>query len=697
MIRIFSNGIRKIDNLTAFLAEEIDAYGSFDFSSGSSDSDHVRAVLGWGHKATAEKARRFASEKGLPYVAVEDGFLRSVALGCEGAQPLSLSVDLVGVYYDATAPSQLEEWLNNWESWMTPELEERARSAVRRLRLYDLSKYNNAPSFTTDDELRLRDAVGARPESRLILVVDQTAGDASLTLGGADDEALSRMLADAMKEPNAIVVVKTHPDVVAGKKQGALKHIPEGVHVLTESFAPLSFLKMFDAVYTATSQLGFEALVLGKTVHTYGAPFYAGWGLTVDHGKVPERRRTRPPFEAVFAAAYMRLCRYVNPVTQTRMEIEEAIDLLAEQRRQNERNRKHYVAIGFRYWKKPHVRAFLSGTASCIDFVWDVEEGLRKTAACGAEAVIWSSKCTDEVLERARALNVARLWRMEDGFIRSVGLGSDFNHPYSLVLDESGIYYDPKRESDLTKILRSVPAHPDRDRLIERSRALIELIREYNLTKYNMPSDPATEALCRSFPKDRRVILVPGQVDDDASVRRGGGRIQSNRELLEAVRARNPDGYIVFKPHPDVTSGNRIGRVPEDVLARCADRVLEEGSMIDILPHVNEVHTLTSLSGFEALIRGKRVVTYGKPFYAGWGLTVDEAGPEVKKGVGLTLEELVGGTLILYPSYWDWKSHIFCRPEDVCFRIVKGEQPEVGPWIRFCRVIRSIRRKFSKN
>lgn len=697
MIRIFSNGIRKIDNLTAFLAEEIDAYGSFDFSSGSSDSDHVRAVLGWGHKATAEKARRFASEKGLPYVAVEDGFLRSVALGCEGARPLSLSVDHVGVYYDATRPSQLEEWLNDWKSWMTPELEERARGAVRRLRLYDLSKYNNAPSFTTDDELRLRNAVGARPESRLILVVDQTAGDASLTLGGADDEALSRMLADAMKEPNAVVVVKTHPDVVAGKKQGALKHIPEGVHVLAESFAPLSFLKMFDAVYTATSQLGFEALMLGKTVHTYGAPFYAGWGLTVDHGKVPERRRARPPFEAVFAAAYMRLCRYVNPVTQTRMEIEEAIDLLAEQRRQNERNRKHYVAIGFRYWKKPHVRAFLSGTASRIDFVWDVEEGLRKAVACGAEAVLWSSKCTDEVLELARALNVVRLWRMEDGFIRSVGLGSDFNHPYSLVLDESGIYYDPKRESDLTKILRSVPTHPDRDRLIERSRALIELIREYNLTKYNMPSDPATEALCRTFPKDKRIILVPGQVDDDASVKRGGGRIQSNRELLETVRARNPDGYIVFKPHPDVTSGNRIGRVPEDVLARCADRVLEEGSLIDILPHVDEVHTLTSLSGFEALIRGKRVVTYGKPFYAGWGLTVDEAGPEVKKGVRLTLEELVGGTLILYPSYWDWKSHIFCRPEDVCFRIVKGEQPEVGPWIRFCRVIRSIRRRFSKN
>lgn len=691
MINILSRKILEIENIRTFLQEEIATKGEL---SSTSESAGVEAVAGWGHKPTADKARRKAKDLGKPYFALEDGFLRSLALGCEGTQPISLSVDPVGVYYDAGQPSQIEEWLNDWESWMTPEFEARSREAVRRLRLYDLSKYNQAPSFTSEDEARLRKTVGAGSESRLILVVDQTAGDASLTLGGADDEALSRMLADAMKEPNAVVVVKTHPDVVAGKKQGALKHIPEGVHVLTEAFAPLSFLDVFDAVYTATSQLGFEALMLGKTVHTYGTPFYAGWGLTVDHGMVSERRRARPPFEAVFAAAYIRLCRYVNPVTKSRMEVEEAIDLLAEQRRQNERNRTHYVAVGFPYWKKKHVRAFMSGTASCITFVRSVARGLKRAAECGADVLIWAGQCTDDVLARAEALRL-RVWRMEDGFIRSVGLGSDFNHPYSLAIDESGIYFDPARESDLTKILRSISTHPDRTRLIERSRALIEIIRRHNLSKYNMPSDPATEAIVRTFPKDRRVILVPGQVDDDASVRRGGGRIQSNRELLEAVRTRNPDGFIVFKPHPDVTSGNRIGRVPENVLARCADRVLEEGSLIDILPHVDEVHTLTSLSGFEALIRGKRVVAYGKPFYAGWGLTDDHAGNDVSRGVSLTLAELVAGSLILYPSYWDWKTEVFCRPEDICFRIIKGEQPEVGPWIRFCRVILPLYRKFA--
>lgn len=694
MINILSRKILKIANLQVFLREEIASKGELSSTSGSAG---VEAVAGWGHKPTADKARRKAQDLGKPYFALEDGFLRSVALGCEGAEPLSLSVDPVGVYYDATEPSQLEKWLNDWESWMTLELEERARDAVRRLRLYDLSKYNNAPSFTTDDELRLRNVAGARPESRLILVVDQTAGDASLTLGGVDDAALTRMLDDAMKEPNAVVVVKAHPDVVAGKKQGALQHIPEGVHVLTESFAPLSFLKIFDAVYTATSQLGFEALMLGKTVHTYGAPFYAGWGLTVDHGAVPARRCARPPFEAVFVAAYMRLCRYVNPVTKTRIEIEEFIDVLSEQRRRNEQNRKTYIVIGFDYWKKPHIKAFLSGTSSNCIFCRTVDKGLRLAKNGNSEIVVWASaKCANDAILKGSSMG-RRVWRVEDGFLRSVGLGSDYNYPYSLVLDESGIYFDPKCESDLTKILRSIPTHPDRDRLIERSRALIEMIREHNLTKYNMPSDPTTKALCRSFPIDKRIILVPGQVDDDASVKRGGGRIQSNRELLEAVRARNPDGYIVFKPHPDVTSGNRIGRVPEDVLQRCADRVLEDGSLIDILPHVDEVHTLTSLSGFEALIRGKRVVTYGKPFYAGWGLTFDEVGADVCKGVFLSIEELVAGTLILYPSYWDWKTRAFCRPEDVCFRIIRGEQPEVGLWICFYRVIRSIQKKFFKD
>ncbi len=67
-----------------------------------------------------------------------------------------------------------------------------------------------------------------------------------------------------------------------------------------------------------------------------------------------------------------------------------------------------------------------------------------------------------------------------------------------------------------------------------------------------------------------------------------------------------------------------------------------------LLSEIDELHTLTSLAGFEALLRGRRVVVYGRPFYAGWGLTTDLA--QIDRGRRLTLEELVAGALILYPA-----------------------------------------------
>jgi capsular polysaccharide export protein len=42
-----------------------------------------------------------------------------------------------------------------------------------------------------------------------------------------------------------------------------------------------------------------------------------------------------------------------------------------------------------------------------------------------------------------------------------------------------------------------------------------------------------------------------------------------------------------------------------------------------LINQVNEVWTMTSLLGFEALIRGKSVTCLGLPFYCGWGLTRD--------------------------------------------------------------------------
>jgi capsular polysaccharide export protein len=71
---------------------------------------------------------------------------------------------------------------------------------------------------------------------------------------------------------------------------------------------------------------------------------------------------------------------------------------------------------------------------------------------------------------------------------------------------------------------------------------------------------------------------------------------------------------------------------------------------------------MTSLVGLEALIRGKKVYTYGLPFYAGWGLTEDAKTCE-RRTLERTLDELVAAAFILYPRYIHPKTNTLCEIE----------------------------------
>ena len=709
MIKVFSSGIKRIPNLEQFLRPERDRYGELEGcgpnkSSASASEQRCEvplqtgdAVIGWGHKPTADKARTYAKEKKLPYIALEDGFYRSLRLGVEGARPISITVDPIGVYYDASAPSQLEVWLNDWQSWYTPEVAKEAREAMSIVIGADLSKYNAAPTFSEKAKKAFRERYGVKENRRMILVVDQTAQDSSVTLGGASEASFKCMLDAALQEENAEVFVRTHPDVLAGKKKGYLTDVPDGVHLIADNWAPLSFMGAFDAVYVVTSQMGFEALLLEKPVHVFGVPFYAGWGLTKDHADTVideasrlafHRRVSKPPVHALFAACVLKLSRYVNLISGKPFSPVEALDLLAAQRVANESNRGRFIAIGFPQWKKPYVKAYISGTDCRLDFVRNTNKGLKLAAETGSAAVMWADICTDDVVEKAKQLGVGLL-RVEDGFLRSVGLGSDFNHPYSLAVDPDGIYFDPKRPSHLEAILRTIRRRKDLPRLLKRAEVIRDTIISHHLTKYNVNGSKENLSFLEKIPLDKKVILVTGQVDDDASVLRGGGTIRSNRELLEKARQENPEAFIVYKPHPDVESGNRIGKIPEKVLQRNCDLVASGCSLEDLWLYINELHTMTSLSGFEALLRGKKVTTYGRPFYAGWGLTTDKTA-ERKTNTPLIIDELVAGSLILYPRYWDWQTSQFCRPEDVCSRLMNKEQMDVSLWIKFCRTGRNF-------
>lgn len=303
---------------------------------------------------------------------------------------------------------------------------------------------------------------------------------------------------------------------------------------------------------------------------------------------------------------------------------------------------------------------------------------LRLARQAGGDAAVWAAVMPQDLPARAAAAGVG-LVRIEDGFLRSAGLGVHQARAASLVLDGSGIHYDPSTESDLERLLATAEFDAA---LLARAARLRAAITAAGVTKYNLTGDVRLPAL----PPGRRVILVPGQVEDDAAICRGGSRLRTNLDLLRAVRADNPGAVILFKPHPDVEAGMRRGAVPAAAAAALADHVLRDVPIGPLYALAQEVHCLSSLSGFEALLRGLRVVTWGRPFYAGWGLTEDRD-PPPRRGRVLSLDALVAGALILHLRCIDPVTGLPCPPELLVERLAERRlappgRPRTPPALR---------------
>ncbi len=277
----------------------------------------------------------------------------------------------------------------------------------------------------------------------------------------------------------------------------------------------------------------------------------------------------------------------------------------------------------------------------------DIDESVSKV-------VIWGRGRFLDAMKRADELNIP-IFFMEDGFIRSISLGLDFAQSYSIVLDSKGIYFDTKNPNDLEDILKS---YQFSDELLQRAKNIKQFLVENRLSKYNLYKDKKLKI--KSTHKKR--ILVVGQVEDDASIIYGAAGVK-NLELLKLVKFSNPNSYIIYKPHPDTISGSRKGKLSKKVALKYVDRIEKRVSIDTILDVVDEVHTITSLVGLEALLREKKVVCYGTPFYAGWGLTEDKQ--KIIRGRKLTLLELIAGVYILYSKYINPRTLEPCEIEDV--------------------------------
>ena len=600
-------------------------------------------IAGWGMKPTSLSARRLAQRTGIPFLTVEDGFLRSVGRGDQDP-PLSVVVDDEGIYYDATRPSRLERLV---ATPLAQAEKARAKRLIAGWRDGRVSKYNHN-----------RDPLTPLPE-QFVLVADQTLGDDSIRYGLAEPASFTLMLRTALEEnPGATILVKTHPDVWAGRKKGHLdlRAIArmDRVRILAEDCHPASLLSAADAVYVVTSQLGFEALLWGRPVRCFGMPFYAGWGLTSDELS-PARPRPDASIEQLAHAALVAYPRYRDPLTGVRCEVETVLEHLALQRRMRERFAPRIHGLGFSRWKQATVRHFLAGS----------EVTFRQVAPppdSGIDIAVWGDRGKAEIGAR-------RAIRVEDGFLRSIGLGADLVQPISLAIETEGIYYDSLTPSALELILAH---HPFDDALLARARALRERIVAEGLSKYNL-----SETVWKRPDTSRRVVLVPGQVEGDASIRYGSPLISTNAGLLKAVRASAPDAHVVYRPHPDVVAGLRDAGSEPDRAGGDADEIVTGGSIVPMFEAVDEIHTLTSLAGFEALLRGRPVTCHGQPFYSGWGLTTDQT-PVARRTRQLSVDALVAGALILYPTYVSQRTGRFITPEQAIDELLRQRRASAG-------------------
>jgi capsular polysaccharide export protein len=632
----------------------------------------LTALLAWGNKPSGRLAERLARQRSLPLWRCEDGFLRSLGLGSDNP-PLSLLLDDLGIYYDASRPSRLERLI-------AASLDEAGRRRAAELgglwRRERLSKFNGA-------------AESPAPNDPFVLVVDQTAGDLSIRGGLADAASFAVMLQTARSEhAHCRIVLRLHPEVVRGRRRGHFDATDLGdsqLEISDDGGHPAALLEKAEAVYVVTSQLGFEAMLWGKPVYCFGMPFYAGWGLSHDALAAPQRRRQGSDLERLIHAALIDYPRYLDPHRGVPCEPERLMVAIGLQQRRRRELPERIEAFGFKPWKQPILRRFLAG--SRVRF-----RRRNATPSDRAETLaIWGRQPGRGVAHRLASAPAPTMLHIEDGFLRSVGLGANLIAPVSWVIDRRGIYYDAGSPSDLETLLAK---HAFTSAERQRGGALRQRLLAAAITKYNLQAP-----IWQRPTAAHRVVLVVGQVEGDASIRLGTAELKTNRQLLEAVRNAEPDAWLLYKPHPDVVAGLRQGNPAKVDAAGLCDELLVEAAMEPLYASVDAVHVLTSLAGFEALLRGREVHTWGMPFYAGWGLTHDRLSC-ARRNRNLTIDELVYASLIAYPRYVSRRSGLFMEAEEAIEELLEWRRepvPRLRSWQRIFRNWGRMRERFGRS
>lgn len=524
--------------------------------------------------------------------------------------------------------------------------EVRAQAAMSSIRDAQLSPYCAVPPAECH-----RKAVFGISQTFVLLIDETVERGRAVTHTPFDD-----MLASALAEwpDHQLVVLCNSATDPMRPSAGPLERLARGrkdVLLLDRPCNVWQLLTDATEVMVVNSLIGFLALLAGSPVSCFGKPFYARRGLTDDRAHTANSLDARS-LTQVFTAAYIDHCRYIDPHDGKSISLEQAIDTLATIARSRARSGRGIVTVGLSPWKRRAVAPFLVSCTGPAIHVRNDAKAKRLSMEDGVSMAVWGADPYPNDLQDKGENRASdkRIVRMEDAFLRSIGLGASLRFPCSLVAERNGrLHFDARGVSGLETLIasRSLTASE-----IVRVRQLRQTIVAERATKYMLSGSTPT------LPTTGRTrILVPGQVEDDASLRYGAGNVATNDALLARVRTRHPDAFIAYRAHPDVAAGLRPGRI--DPLAADAD--VSDCALPDLLDWCDRVETMTSLTGFEALLRGVPVATHGWPFYAGWGLTDD--GEDREPRGRADLDTLVHAALIDYPVYIHPRSRMPCTVE----------------------------------
>jgi capsular polysaccharide export protein len=268
---------------------------------------------------------------------------------------------------------------------------------------------------------------------------------------------------------------------------------------------------------------------------------------------------------------------------------------------------------------------------------------------------------------RMRSLkNPGKLIMMEDGFFRSYTTFADIEaspaqrSSLSYVFDDLAFYFDGSRISRLEQRLNSDVSLTEAQ--LQRSRKIIDFIRDYKVSKYN--HQPIFNP---KFGKGKKVLVIDQSYNDASIIYSNAGTKTFDIMLSSAIKE-NPDAQIILKTHPDSKFKNNSyysGNYDTENVIKMHDSI-NPWCLLEIVDHV---YVCSSQIGFEALMAEKKVSVFGKPFYAGWGLTDDRIKISRRQRLR-TLEELVYFTFIWYTHYFNPLTDNMCEVEDTLSYLV---------------------------